>query len=364
MSDRIEDRLRSALRDMPLPEAPETLRRALEAVPGQGPGARHVRRTAIWRRLAVLGLAAGFLVAIGGGIVLIGMTHVPAVPGISVVPGASGSPTASTPAEPPGSVAVLDPAQLAAEIAAQRAGGLAPETVVTVVGIDPARTPDPTTRECSPQGSCRVIGVLVGFEDPVGTVTIRVDDQAVPPPTAAADLAGPVALRLAGSAPIEYLGRVDLAAGSGRLDVSGLLAATATATPGRVVAVDGWLVGIEAFPSCGPYQDPPLVPPFSCPPNRSLLAAMPVKPLTRTGNEVIGRRARTVRSKSSGAPTGSSPRTRRTTAPTTSRAMASTSSAWSPSTTPAARPAAAGWWSGGSTQPRAWLLPPRHHRAP
>lgn len=268
--DPIDDRMRAALRGLALPETPESLRHTLESIPERSAGRPPSRR---WS--PGLAIAAVVVVAVLGVAGLLGLTRIPATPGSTAAPAA---PTPA-PAEPPASVSVLGATQLKAAIEAQRAGGLAPQWVVTAMGIDASRMPDALTRECSPQGSCAVIGVLHGFEDPAGTVTIRIGEREVPPVTTAADLAGPVALRLSGIAPIEFLGHVDLASGDGVLGVPELLSATDTAAAGRVVVVNGWLVGVDAFPSCGPATVPALVPPFECPPNRSLLTAEPVKPV-------------------------------------------------------------------------------------
>ena len=269
--DSMDGRLRSALRGLPLPGAPEALRLALETLPERAAGEPARRR---WWSPG-LAVAAVVLVAIVGVAGLLGLTRIPATPAATASP---------SPAEPSASVTVLDAAGLRAAIAAQRAGGLAPQWVVTSVGIDASRLPEPATRECSPQGSCAVIGILDGFDDPHGTVTLRVEEDGVPLATTPDALVPPVALRLAGTAPIEFLGHVDLAAGRGVLDVPGLIAATDTADAGHVMAVDAWLVGVDAF-SCGPAMDPALPPPFACDPLRALLTAEPVKPLVRNGNQ-------------------------------------------------------------------------------
>ena len=152
-------------------------------------------------------------------------------------------------------------------------------------GHRPARQTPPLTRECVPVGTCQVIGTLDGFDDPDGTVTIRQAEFIVPPPTTAAALHGPVALRLAGTAPIEYLGPVSLGAGARPASVAETLAATATAPAGEVIGVAGWLED-AGVPSCGPAPQPgPTVPePFRCQTGPNLMAD-PVKPVTRNGNE-------------------------------------------------------------------------------
>ena len=123
----------------PMIEDPDTRRLRL-AVPGSRRG-----RVVVLLALAVVGVA---LVLAGTGTI-------------------GGGPAAS-----PGPVAVLDAAQLRAEIAAQRAGGLAPQDVIADVPIDSVRRTPPLDRECVPLGQCMVIGTLAGFADPEGTVTI------------------------------------------------------------------------------------------------------------------------------------------------------------------------------------------------
>lgn len=278
MSDDLERRLRQAFLDAPLPGAPSTLRSALQGMPDAVP----VRGTASrWQRLP-LALAAVLVLAVAG---LAGFGVLSKLPFGPVGP--SGTGLATEPPAPPTSVQVLDATQLAAAIAAQRAGGLAPQVVVTSVSIDGKHTPGPSPRECAqPIGPCVVVGVLAGMADPDGTVTIRLPGDGsgdLPTPTTPADLAGPVALRLAGTAPIEFLGHVDLQGATGQVDVPALLAATATAPDGRVRAVDGWLVGIST-PSCGPYIPVPQPAPFACPSSRSLLSATPVKPIVPLGS--------------------------------------------------------------------------------
>jgi hypothetical protein len=126
-----------------------------------------------------------------------------------------------------------------------------------------------------------VIGSLAG---PGDAVTVRAEQYVVPPPTAAADLRAPVAIRLNGTAPIEYLGHVDVAPGSGILDVPALQAATATSTAGTVLAVTGWLEGVHGAFSCGPAQHDAVPEPFRCQPLRSFLSSEATKPVTVSGN--------------------------------------------------------------------------------
>jgi hypothetical protein len=277
MSDDLERRLRAALHDASLPGAPSSLRSALLTVPDAA--AAKDRQTPRWQRLP-LALAAALIIGVAG------------VAGLGVLGKLPVGPVGPSPSDllaPPASVQVLDATQLAAAIAAQRAGGLEPQVVVTSVRVDANMLSRLTLRECGqPIGSCAVIGVLDGMHDPDGTVTIRMPAEGsgdLPTPTTAADLAGPVALRLAGMAPIEFLGHVDLQGPAGQVDVPALLAATTTARAGEVRAVDGWLVGISA-PSCGPVMPSglPLPAPFACPSSRSILTASPVAPVVPEGS--------------------------------------------------------------------------------
>jgi hypothetical protein len=180
---------------MPMIEAPGSQQRRVGV-----PRSRRGRLTALIA-VAVAGLA---LLLVGTGTI-------------------GGPPTAS-----PGPLPLLDAAQLRAEIAAQRAGGLAPQDVVANVAIDGSRQTPPLERECVPIGQCDVIGTLAGFDDPAGTVTIRQQDQE-PPPTNAGDLAAPVALRLSGSGPLEFLGHVRLTSDGLAWSVPDALAATSNA---------------------------------------------------------------------------------------------------------------------------------------
>jgi hypothetical protein len=182
-------------------------------------------------------------------------------------------------------VKVLTAADLRAAIAAQRAGGLAPQDVVADVTIDPSRQTAPLSRECVPPGQCLVIGTLEGFDDPNGTVAVRQEDRILPPATDPADLQAPVALRLSGQGPIEYLGHVRFTSGgSPTWSVAETLAATATAPDGQVVGVDGWLEGATTF-TCGPAPEPgPAIPaPFDCA-VRDYITAEPVTLVSGSGN--------------------------------------------------------------------------------
>ena len=191
------------------------------------------------------------------------------------------------PAASPAPIAVLDPEQLRAAIEAERAGGLAPRDVLADVAIEPGRRTPPLDRECVPLGQCPVIGTLAGFDATSGTVTVRAQDQSLPPPTDAADLQAPVALRLS-SGPIEFLGHVTVGASRRAYDVPEALALTKTAASGEVIAATGWLVGVEGF-SCGPVPQPgPIVPaPFSCQLS-DFLTERPSKPVSRTGLSGMG----------------------------------------------------------------------------
>ena len=163
----IDDRMRAALRGLPLPEAPETLRHSLGTLPDRAMGEPTRRRP--WS--PGLAVAAVVLVATVGVAGLLGLTRIPANPGTSASPIAP---------EPVASVTVLDATQLRAAIEAQRAGGLAPQWVVTSVGIDPLRTPD-FLIQCSPQVPCAVvIGVLDGFDEPLGAVKMRIGEGETP----------------------------------------------------------------------------------------------------------------------------------------------------------------------------------------
>jgi hypothetical protein len=297
MSDDFERRVRDALRAAPLPPAPDTLRAAMRKVASTPPaGSRWPGRRL--RVVSGIAVAAAVVVVVAGiaGIGGLGRVTGPGqpTPGTTTgpmdrTPGPAATPSLSVSVlAPPSSVHVLDPAELRAAIAAQQAGGLAPQVVVAGVDIirnDLTLGPGPATRECAdPIGSCAVIGSLAGLGDPV---TIRTEPDVVPPPITLADLRGPVAIRLAGSGPIEYLGHVDVAPGTGALDVPALLAATSTAAAGRVVAVTGWLEGSEGL-TCG-LAPPDTVPePFRCAGLRAFISADPVKPMTVSGSQTIG----------------------------------------------------------------------------
>lgn len=294
MSDDVERRVRDAMRETDLPPAPEALRASLGEI-AAGPVETASRRSS--RIVAGLAIAAVMVVGVVGLGALGGLDRLWPVPGGTPAttagpmgqtpgPAATGGPS-TTPmaslAEPPAGVTVLDAAGLSAAIAAQRAGGLASQVVVANVDIDPRPLPAVILRECAdPLGSCTVIGTLAGAVFPDGTVTIRAEPYVVPPPITAADLHGPVALRLDGTAPIEYLGHLDPLAGTS-FDVAALSAATPSAVPGRLVAVRGWLAGVLA-PSCGPYMPETIPEPFRCPGLRGFLADQPVRPATRVGN--------------------------------------------------------------------------------
>jgi hypothetical protein len=162
-------------------------------------------------------------------------------------------------------VQVLTPNQLRAAIAAQRAGGLQPQDVVADVSIDTSRKTAPLSRECDPYGQCQVIGTLQGFDDAAGAVAIAQEGRVLPPATDAVALQAPVALRLTGTGPVEFLGHVRFApSGSPTWSVSEALADTTTAADEQVVGIDGWLEGATGF-SCGPPPQSPFPPPpFAC----------------------------------------------------------------------------------------------------
>jgi hypothetical protein len=154
--------------------------------------------------------------------------------------------------------------ELRAAIAAERAGGLAPQDVVADVAVDAGRIAAPLSRECDPLGQCQVIGTLAGLGEVEGAVAVNKESGDLPPATDAASLAAPVALRLTGHGPIEFLGHFDLApSGASTWSVAEALAATATAPDEQAVAVAGWLKGASGF-SCGPVPTAPLPDPFQC----------------------------------------------------------------------------------------------------
>jgi hypothetical protein len=178
---------------------------------------------------------------------------------------------------------VLDGRALQRAIEDLRSGRPAPADVVTSVGVDLSRRTAPLERECVPVGDCRVVGTLDGLEPGIGTVTVRAEEYVVPPPTDPADLAGPLALRLSATGPIELLGR--LPPQPRILSVPELAPLTASAPAGQVVAVDGWLETIEGGFSCGPSpnEPPPIPEPFRCHVT-PFLSADPVKPVTPEGS--------------------------------------------------------------------------------
>ncbi len=184
----------------------------------------------------------------------------------------------------PAPIAVLDARQLQAEIEQERSGDLEPRDVIADVAIDPDHRTPPLERECVPLGQCTVIGTLAGFDSTLGTVTVRAEDQRIPPPTDAAALEAPVALHLSASGPIEFLGHVTVGPARRALDVPAALALGKTAANGEVIAATGWLVGVEGF-SCGPAPMPgPIVPaPFSCQ-LPEFMTATPARPVTGGGN--------------------------------------------------------------------------------
>ena len=191
------------------------------------------------------------------------------------------------PAASPAPLTVLDAGQLRAAIEAERAGGLAPRDVLADVAIEPGRRTPPLDRECVPLGQCTVTGTLAGFDATSGTVTVRAQDQMLPPPTDLASLQPPVALRLS-SGPIEFLGHVTVGPADRAYDVPEALALTKTAANGEVIAATGWLVGVEGF-SCGPVPQPgPIVPaPFSCQLS-DFLTERASKPVSHTGLSGMG----------------------------------------------------------------------------
>ena len=276
MSDDLERRVRDALRDAQLPTAPDSLRDALRAVPAS-PAAQAPRR---WRGPALAAAAILVVAVVGlGGAFAVLRSGPPAGP--TGTPGPTAGPTA--PPVPPAGVKLLNAAELADAIARQRAGGLEPQVVVADVGIDESRRTAPYERECDPVGTCTVIGTLFELGDLEGTVTVRSEERVLAIPMDPDTLLGPVALRLAGTAPIEFLGRVDLTRDAGgRVDVAGLRDLTAATPDGRIVAVDGWLAGVNG-PSCGPAFPTPPPKPFDCPGLRAFLADEPVRPAKPEG---------------------------------------------------------------------------------
>ncbi len=275
MSEGTERRIRDALRSASLPAAPDSLRAALQEIPSAS--ATPHRGTGLSRGWLVPVVLAAVLVIALAGVVGSGRQPSPTRP--------SAGPSNAIP-EPPASVHVVSAAELKSTIDAQRAGGLAPQDVIADVALDASRQTPPLTHECQPLGTCQVIGTLHGFDDPDGTVTIRQKEFEIPPPTAPADLEPPIALRLSGTAPIEYLGHVSLGRGDQPTTVSEAFLATATAQAGQVIAVDGWLEGTGGGWSCGPapMPGPPVPEPFRCHVT-PMLTAEPAKAITSTGNE-------------------------------------------------------------------------------
>ena len=256
-------------------ELPDGLIDRVASIPASRPPARR----GVARRFSGLAAAVGTAVMVLVVVALIAL-HLTfnSAPSPAASAGASGPVRATE-------VKVLTAAELRAAIAAQRAGGLAPQDVVADVAIDPDRQTAPLSRECVPPGQCLVIGTLAGFDDPDGTVAVRQEDRVLPPATDPADLQAPVALRLSGQGPIEFLGHVQFtSAGGATWSVAETLAATATAPDGEVVGVDGWLEGATGF-SCGPAPEPgPAVPaPFDCA-VRDYLTAEPVTLVTGAEN--------------------------------------------------------------------------------
>ncbi len=255
-------------------ELPDSLVDRVASIPASRPA-----RRGIARGFSGLAAAVGTAVMVLAVVALIAL-RLPfsSAPSAAATAGASGPVRATE-------VKVLTAAELRTAIAAQRAGGLAPQDVVADVAIDTGRQTAPLSRECVPPGQCLVIGTLVGFDDPDGTVTVRQEDRVLPPATDPADLQAPVALRLSGQGPIELLGHVQFAAGgSPTWSVAETLAATSTAPDGEVVGVDGWLEGATGF-SCGPAPEPgPAIPaPFDCG-VRDYLTPGPVTLVTGSGN--------------------------------------------------------------------------------
>jgi len=255
-------------------ELPGSLIDRVASIPTRRPGRRGVARS-----FSGLAAIAGTAVAVLAVVALIGLR----LPFKSAP-----SPAASAGLEGPEratEVKVLTAVELGAAIAAQRAGGLAPQDVVADVAIDPARQTAPLSRECVPPGQCLVIGTLAGFDDPAGTVAVRQEDGILPPATNPKDLQAPVALRLSGQGPIEFLGHVRYTSGgSATWSVAATLAATASAPDGQVVGVDGWLEGATGF-TCGPAPEPgPAVPaPFDCA-TRDYLTPGPVTLVSGSGD--------------------------------------------------------------------------------
>jgi hypothetical protein len=275
MSDDLERRLRGAFQDAALPEAPGTLRHALADLPDREPAGQPDGRRRRWPVLALAATAA--VIAIAVGVLSFGGP----LPGPATTPSASSS--AEGLPEPPATVPLLDRPALEAAIRAQRAGSLEPQVVVTSVGVNPSIRLGPVDRECDPVLPCTVVGTLDDIDADLGTVAVTTEERVQPIPLEAADLRGPLALRLSASGPVQLLGHVDLPGGDGgKVDVARLLDLTATTPDGRVVAADGWLAGVNA-PSCGPAFLTPPPAPFDCPGLRAFLTDEPVRPATPEG---------------------------------------------------------------------------------
>ncbi len=274
MADDTERRLRDALRDASLPQAPESLRVAVQAVVARPPVATPHGR--LWPRVlpAVAAVAAVALVVVvaTGGFGRLATTASSASPS-SVAPSATPEPTepvatqvVAGPPAPPTSVRVLTAVQLYAEITATRAGTIAAHDVVANVA---AIQMEGGVEACAePAGTCTQVAVLDGF-GPAGVITVRTEDAVLPPPLAADDLKAPLALRLVPGGAIELLGHVDLAGGSGAVDLERLRSQTAATPAGRVVAVLAWLQGSELATLCPASAG--AVEPFICPGTGSFL---------------------------------------------------------------------------------------------
>lgn len=288
MADDTERRLRDALRDANLPQAPESLRVAVQTVVASPPAPAPSRRP--WPQLLpAIAAVVAMAVIVGittGGFGRLGATVSSASPSAAVPSGTAASATAPgttqapEPPAPPASVRVLTAAELETELLAVRGSILAAHDVVANVGASP--THDRVVSECAePLGACTVVAVLDGFGPALGTITIRSENAVLPPPVTADDLKAPLALRLVPGGPVELLGHVDLASGTGAVDTASLKAQTATAKPGHVVAVLAWLQSALS-PSCGPMMvDVPN--PFVCPGEPSFLADSPVNASTGNG---------------------------------------------------------------------------------
>lgn len=290
MADDTERRLRDALRDASLPQAPESLRVAVQAVVVRAPvatphGGRWPRALPALPALAAVVAVAVVVGVATGGFGRLGTTVSSASPS-SVVPSATTAPTQPVatqvpePPAPPTSVRVLTAVQLYLEITATRAGSMAAHDVVANVDATPMDGRGGVEACAEPAGTCTQVAVLDGL-GPNGVITIRSEDAVLPPPVTADDLKAPLALRLVPGGPVELLGHVDLAPGTGAVDTAGVKALTATTQPGRVVAVLAWLQSALS-PSCGPMMiDVP--DPFACPGEPSFLADSPVNASTGNG---------------------------------------------------------------------------------